>query len=157
VNALRKIWIVWKLIYAYVRFWTFPTPSEAFYIMKGNCYFDLGWYERAIISYKKALRDSKDARIHNMLGYCYLRIGDYDNSVEHYEKAVKKIHDPSVALSIAAAEFERGNIEKSLEIIENIRKSDLNYKSSYLDDLEGRVAMVKKEREYLKHRQDNQR
>jgi hypothetical protein len=89
-----------------------------------------------------------------MLGYCYHRIGVLVDSVEHYSKAREKIRDPKIDIGLANLEFESGNIERSEEIMREVRRSKYHVDSQdvkQLDWLETRIEMAKKGREDLKH------
>jgi hypothetical protein len=92
-----------------------------------------------------------------MLGYCYSRIGTPVDSVQHYSKAHDKIRDPKTDLGLAISEFESGNIEKSEEIIHEVRRSNYSLDSrdvKALHGLETRIEMAKKGRKDLTHRVD---
>jgi tetratricopeptide (TPR) repeat protein len=129
MDALRRCWTIVKLIYLYIGYWLVGLPQEYFYIKKGNYFADLKWYHRAIRNYKKALQDSDDPHICSMLGYCYSRIGTPADSVEHYSKAHDKIRDPKIDLGLAISEFESGNIDKSEEIMREVRRSNYRLES----------------------------
>jgi len=157
MNALGRCWKIVKLVYLFLGYWVVGLPQEYFYIKKGKYFVDLNWYHRAIRNYKKTLRDSDDPHIHSMLGYCYSRIGTPLDSIEHYNKAHDKIRDPKIDLGLAISEFESGNIEKSVEIIQEVRRSNDRLESpdvEALDWLEKRIEMAKKGRKDLTHRID---
>jgi radical SAM protein with 4Fe4S-binding SPASM domain len=94
---MQKIWTILKIVYSYVLFWTFPTPEETFYTIKGNYFTDLGWYNRAIQNFKKALKQSNDLRIHAMIGYCYSQTGGDKEAIEYYRKAQNKTREHSMS------------------------------------------------------------
>jgi tetratricopeptide (TPR) repeat protein len=128
-------------------------PVEDFHLRKANYFLDLGWYHRAIHNYKKALKDHDDPRIHSVLGYCYSRIKAPLDSVQHYSRARDKMRDPRIDIGLANSEFDCGNIEKSEEIIQEVRSSNYRLDSKdveVLDSLAAAIEVVKKAREDLK-------
>ena len=140
-----------KIVFSYVLFWTVPTGVENLHIMKGNYFFDLGWYDRAIKNYKKALKDSNDPRIHARIGYCYAQSGYTKEAVEYYRKAHNKTHDHSINVGLAMSEYDAGNMDESEAIIHELRRSN-NLETSTketLDNLEARIALVRRERTRL--------
>ncbi len=156
MSVLRKSWIILKLLFSYVLLWTVPGGAENFYILKGNYFFDLGWYDRAIKSYRKALKDSSDPRIHARIGYCYAQKGDSKEAVEYYRKTHNRTHEHSINVGLALAEYDAGNMDESEEIIRELRQSNKLETSAKetLDNLEARIALVRRERKNLEeHRQ----
>jgi len=157
MNPLRQCWTIAKSIYLYLAYWLLGLTQEYSYIKKAYYFVDLHWYHRAIHNLKKVLRDSDDPHIHSLLGYCYSRIGTPFDSVEHYSKAHDKIRNPKTDLGLAISEFESGNIEKSEEIIEEVRRSNYSLDSHDVEALHGletRIEMAKKGRKDLTHRID---
>lgn len=150
MDLLLKTWAILRLFFAHLQFWTFPTPEESFYIMKANCYVDLGWYQRAIKNYRKAQRDSHDGRINAAIGYCYSRIGSHEEAVENYRRGSFKTRDQRTRIGLAIEEYETGNLETSERIIRELKTSsnklDPNERAA-IENLEIRVAMTKKARE----------
>lgn len=150
---LRRIFTILKLFYLYLDYFLVGFPEEDFCIMKGNYFFDLGWYRRAIRCYKSALKDYSDPRIHVMLGYCYSQTKASLDSVQHYTKAREKIRDPRIDIGLATSEFNCGNIQKSEKIIWEVWRSNYNLDSQVLealDSLATTIAMVKKSLKNLK-------
>ena len=150
MRVLSKTWAIIRLIFAYLQFWTFPTPEEDFYIMKGRCYVDLGRYRRAIKNYRKAQRDSHDGRIDAAIGYCYSRIGDHEEAVENYRRGSSKTRDHRTRIGLAIEEYETGNLEASERVIRELQTSASRLdpkERAALDNLQMRVAMTKKARE----------
>ena len=153
MNVLRKSWVILKLVFSYFLFW--PVP-ESLYIMKGNYFFDLGWYDRAIKNYKKALRDSNSPRIHARIGYCYSKTGNAKEAVEYYRKTHNKTHDHSINVGLAISEYDVGNMDESEAIIQELRGSNKLDSSTTktLDNLEEHIAMVRRERKNLERHSD---
>ena len=149
---LRKCWTILKFIYLYSSYWLVGIPEESFYTAKGNYLVELNAYSSAIRSYEEALKESNDRRIHAMVGYCYSQLGGHKNAVEYYRKAFKKIPDQNIDIGLAISEFEAGNIDESETIIDELRRSqETNSQTKEtLDNLEARIALVRKERESLK-------
>jgi hypothetical protein len=69
-----RIWSILKLGYLYLCYWFVGFEEEEFYIPKANYCADIGWYNLAVRTYKKALKESKDPLIHAALGWCYSEI-----------------------------------------------------------------------------------
>lgn len=139
-------WYILKLVWIYIVYLRYG-GEERFYISKANCYVALQWYDRAIICYEKALMESDRAAVHSMLGYCYDQIQEYNNSVDHYRKAYKRRRDRSADIRLAEAEFKFGNIEKSHEVIQELRTSNFVFKAEdkkKMDDLEAKIYHEKK-------------
>jgi hypothetical protein len=144
-HPLLFAWYILKLIWIYLVYLRFG-GEERFYISKANCYVALQWYDRAIIYYEKALMESDRAAVHSMLGYCYEQIQENNKSVEHYRKAYKRRRDRSSDIWLAEAEFKLGNIEKSYEVIQELRKSKFIFEGEAkkkLDDLEAKINQGK--------------
>ncbi len=145
-QPLLFMWTILKLSWIYILYLRFG-GKERFYITKANCYVDLQWYNRAIISYERALMESDRAAVHSMLGFCYDKIQEYDNSVEHYRKAYKKRRNRSADIGLAVAEYQLGNIDKSDEVIQELCKSNFAFEledKKILDALEAKIAIAKK-------------
>jgi tetratricopeptide (TPR) repeat protein len=149
MNVLRKSWRILKMISSYFLFWPIP---ENLYIMKGNYFFDLGWYDRAIKNYEKASRDSTSPRLHARLGYCYAKTGNAKKAVEYYRKTHHRTNDHGITVGLAFSEYDAGNMDESEAIIQELRRSD-NLEPSVkqtLENLEARIALVRRERDNLK-------
>jgi len=155
ILPIKRFWIILKIIYLYLCFWFGALMGdENFYMMKANYLVELNWFDRAIINYKKALRDSKNHHIYSMLGYCYSRMGDHNEAADNYRKAYKRIPDPNINLGLAISEYEIGNIDKSEEIIQDLQDSNYHLESSAQHTimwLEEKIAVVRRERDKLKH------
>ena len=135
-----------KLSWIYILYLYFG-GEERFYVTKANCYVHLQWYDRAIISYEKALMEKDRAFVHSMLGYCYDQIQEYGSSVEHYRKAYKRRRNRSADIGLAVAEFQLGNIDKSDEVIQELRESNFAFEledKKILNALEAKIAIAKK-------------
>ena len=154
MDILKKCWIILKLIYLYVAYWLVGIPEDIFYIEKGSYLIDLNAYDLAIKSYEKALKDCDDRRIHAMIGYCHSQTGSHKEAVESYRKAYRKIHDQSIDIGLAISEYDAGNIDESEAIIRELRGSaKLNTTTrETLNNLEERIALVRRERENLERR-----
>jgi tetratricopeptide (TPR) repeat protein len=113
--------------------------DEYYFIVKGNYLKDLNRLQGAINSYQKALRESKDPRVHLALASCLLHSGRYHEAVPHFEMAYKKLNDPDTALGLAIAEYETGNIDRCSELIQ-----DLEGKNLYLTNDEALKKLKKK-------------
>jgi tetratricopeptide (TPR) repeat protein len=107
-----------------VIFWTFPTPEETFYGGKGYCYMQLGWYERAIRCFERALKDSGEPRVqsflHSAIGYCHSQLGRDEQPKDRYEKAKSRIRTASSPFNPYQTEPTRmteGQREKLIEEI----------------------------------------
>ena len=151
MDTLKKCWAILKLIYLYLAYWLVGLPEELFYTEKGNYLMELNAYDPAIRTYKKALRDANDRRIHAMIGYCHSQMGSHKEAVENYRQAYKKIHDQNIDIGLAISEYEAGNIDESETIINDLRRStkiDTSTKET-LDNLEARIALVRRERKNL--------
>lgn len=148
---MRSVWIFTKFIWLYIAYWFVGSTPDYFYISKGNYFLELRWYERAIRNYKKALEDSTDHRIHDVISYCYSQMGRSSDAIDYYRAAYEKNTDPRTAYGLARAELERGNLEKSQEIIEAIRRINHHIDQLRLDALEAEIQVVKKAREDASH------
>jgi tetratricopeptide (TPR) repeat protein len=150
---MRQAWIILKLISLYVRYWTIGLTEDYYYISKANYFYELGDYERAIRNYKRALKDSNNLRlrIHDMIDYCYSLLGRANEGIDYYRKSFEKTNDPLIGLGLAQAEFQRGNLEKSQDLINDLRNTSHRFNSSKLDMLEAEIQVVKKEREQMEH------
>jgi tetratricopeptide (TPR) repeat protein len=150
---MKKFWIILQLIWLYVRYWGVGLTKDYFYISKANYLFELGHYEKAIRSYKRALKDANNLRlrIHDMIDYCYSLMGRGDDGIDYYRRTFEKTNDPLIGLGLASAEFQRGNLEKSQDLINGIRNTSHRFDTSKLDDLEAEIQVVKKQREQMKH------
>ena len=142
-----------EFFWLYVRYWTIALPHEYFYIYKANYFYELGHYERAIRSYKRALKDSHNyrLRIHEMIDYCYSLLGRGSEGIDYYRKSFEETNDPLIGLGLAKAEFQRGNLEKSQDLINGLRNTNHRFNASKLDNLEAEIQVVKKQREQMKH------
>jgi tetratricopeptide (TPR) repeat protein len=153
MGVLKKCWSVLKMVYLYVAYWFVGIPEEVFHRYKGNYWVELNSYHRAIRSYKKALKDSNDARLHAMIGYCYSRMGNNNEAVEFYRAAKNKIHDQRVDVGLARSEYEARNIDKSDEVIQQVRTQEIDLSTERtLDHLEEQIAVVRRERKKLEKR-----
>lgn len=149
MNVLRKSWIILNIIISYLLFW--PVP-ENLYIVTGNYFFDLGWYDRAIKNYKKASRDSDSPRLYARLGCCYARSGNAKEAVEYYRRTKNRTHDQRIIVSLALSEYDIGNMDESEAIVKELRHTD-NLEPSVkrtADNLEAKIALVRRERNNLK-------
>lgn len=154
MEAVRKCWLFVKLVYLYIAYWLVGLSEEYFQIMKGHYLLDLGWPRRAIRNFKKALKNSDDPRIYEMIDYCYSQLGNQNGGIECYRKAFEEKGDPRIGFGLAKAEFNRGNIEKSIDIIRGIQDSTHTVDTFELDMLKAQIELVKKEREDVKHMDD---
>ena len=150
---MKQAWIILKLIWLYTRYWTIGLTQDYYYISKANCFYELGYYERAVHNYKRALKDSNNLRlrIYDMINYCYSLMGRGNEGIDYYRNTFEKTNDPLIGLGLARAEFQRGNLEKSQDLINGLRNTSHRFNSSKLDMLEAEIQVVKKERERLKH------
>ncbi len=150
---MRSMWIILKLIWLYVRYWTIGLTDDYFYISKANYLFELGHYDSAIRNYKRALEDSHNLRlrIHDMIDYCYYRLGRSNDGIDYYRYSFEKTNDPLIGLGLANAEFNRGNLDKSQDLINSLRNTSHRFDSSRLDKLEAKIQVVKKAREQATH------
>jgi tetratricopeptide (TPR) repeat protein len=143
-----------SLIYWHIAYLFVGLDDEYFHIVKANIFVKLGWYERAAKNYEKALKDSKDSRIHSMLGYCYTRMGHFDNAAENYRKIPSKKINPNDLYGLAYVEFQSGNLEKSHDLLQELRTSK-NYLSTeqkeMIDILEDNIESIKWNRERTRH------
>ena len=151
MKLFRSFWAFVKLFHLYVTYWLVGATPDYFYINKANYFYQLGWHRRAIRNYKRALEDSNDPRIHSMIRYCYSQLGHDDESIEYYRKSYKETNNPHVALGLAAAELDRGNLDESKKIVQEMRKEDHQFKTTEIDFLEAEIGLAQKEREYLEH------
>jgi tetratricopeptide (TPR) repeat protein len=155
IGVLRKAWIFLKLLYSYIVFLTFPTPDENLCIMKGNCYVELGWYERAIKTYRKAMQTPNEEYLNAIIGYCQTQLGQHNEAVQSFQKEVRRSNDQKAKLGLALEEYELGNVENSEEVIRQLRASDKlsSQEREILNSLEIKVAVTKKARDdYKKER-----
>jgi len=80
-----------------------PDDSDA-YNNRGNAYYDLGQWRRAIEDYDKAIHlDPDDAMAYYNRGVAYYNLGQWHRAMEDYDKAIQL--DPGYAL----AYYSRGN------------------------------------------------
>ena len=145
---MRRVWIILKLIWLYLQYWTIGLTEDYYHISKANYFYELGQYRRAIRSYNRALEDSHNLRlrIHDMIDYCYSRMGRSNDGLDYYRASFKKTNDPLIGLGLAKAEFNRGNLEQSQDLINSLRNTSHRFDSSKLDDLEAEIQLVKKQR-----------
>jgi tetratricopeptide (TPR) repeat protein len=146
-HPLLSAWTILRLGYIYFKYLRVGMLEESFYIAKANCFLRLQWYDRAIISYEKALKEADRASVHSILGYCYYQICEYDSSIEHYRKAYKRLRNRSADIRLAEAELKLGYIDKSDEVIQELRKSNFPFKpedKKKLDVLEAEIAIAKR-------------
>lgn len=118
-----RIWSFVKLIYLYIAYWAVGLEEEEFYIPKANYCADIGWYNAAIKTYKKALNESNNPLIHSALGWCYAEVGDNEKSVEHYRIAYDKKNYPEIGIGLAYAEYNVGNIKEFQNIYLKLNNS----------------------------------
>ncbi len=150
---MERVWIILKLIWLYLRYWTIGLTEDYYHISKANYYYELGHYEIAIRGYKRALKDSHNLRlrIHEMIDYCYSQLGRGSEGTDYYRKSFEESNDPLIGLGLAKAEFRRGNLDESQDLINDLRKTSFRFDSSKLDNLEAEIQVVKKQREQIKH------
>ena len=143
-------------MWLYIRYWTVVLTDEYFYIYKANYLYDLGWYERAIHNYKRALIESysQRLRIHDMIDNCYTLLGRGNEGLDYYRKTFENSHDSLIGLGLARAEFDRGNFDRSLDLINKLRNTNHRFDSSKLDILEAKVQVAMKDREQVKHSEE---
>lgn len=130
--------------------------EDYYYISKANCFYELGFYEEAIHNYKRALKHSHNLRlrIHDIIDSCYSRLGRGNEGIDYYRKAFEQTKDPLVGFGLAKAEFNKGNLEKSQDLINSLRNTNHRFSASKLDMLEAEIQVVKKERERVKHNEE---
>jgi tetratricopeptide (TPR) repeat protein len=148
IGLLRKAWVFLKLLYSYIVFFTFPTPEENLHIMKGNCYVELGWYERAIKTYRKAMKTANEDYLNKIIGYCQAQLGQHNAAVQSFRKEVRRSDDNRAKLGLAIEEYEVGNVENCEKIIHQLRASEKisSQERDILDNLEIKIAATKKAR-----------
>ncbi len=110
-------------------------------------------YYKAIRDYKRASKDSNDPRILDTINYCYQKIGADNDGINFYRKANKKADDPSVSWGLANAEFDKGNLNRSHELIRQIR-SKHHIHSQRLDIFEAQIEIARRERKAHEHMKD---
>lgn len=124
-HPLKKLWVVAKLIYLNLGYFLVGLEDEYYYILKGNYLKDLNQLQGAINSYQKALRETKNPRVHLALASCMLHVGRYHEALPHFRTAYEKLNDPDTALGLAIVEYETGNIERCTKLIQELEGKDL--------------------------------
>jgi tetratricopeptide (TPR) repeat protein len=155
MNTIRKAWIILKVFFAYFIFWTFPTPEEEFYIMKGDYYLQLGWHDRAAKSYRKAEKTSPDGHTDSAIGYRFGQMGRHDEAVQAYRQGTTKPGGQRAKLGLAIEEYDAGDVEKSESLMRELQASGklTTGEKNALDILEIQLAVTKKARaDYKKDR-----
>jgi tetratricopeptide (TPR) repeat protein len=142
INPIFYIWSIAKLAYWYIVYILVGLTEDHFQIVKANIFLDLGWYERAIKNYEKALKETKDQRIYAMLGYCYTQTRNFDSAVENFCKITTRNIYPEDYYGYAVAEFHRGNIEKSRELLQEYRSSILTMTQEQQDMIDSLASQI---------------
>ena len=148
MDVFRKLWIILKLLYSDIVFWTSPTPEEEFYTEKGNYYSELGRHDRAKKSYEKAQRTAANGITGLIIGNHYAQIGNHDEAVKAYREAVKKPGGRQGKVGLAIEEYESGNLENSEAVIRELRASGRlgTSEQTAIDILEAQIEVTKRAR-----------
>lgn len=93
-------------------------PTSSLYNRIGVLFHNSGNYNRAIIYFRKALRNEPhNATVNNNLGHDLYIIGDYESARLHLEKAIELKGDYAIALTVLAKlEGSEKNEQRSLEL-----------------------------------------
>lgn len=124
-HLLKKLWIMFKLTYLHLCYFLVGLDDDYYYIMKGDYLKEIHCLNGAIRSYQKALRDSKDARVHLSLASCLLHSRRFHEAVDHFQIAYNEFNDPNVALGLAIVEYEMGNLERCHQLVQQVEGKDL--------------------------------
>ena len=110
-------------------------PSAIGHNNRGNHYFDIGEFDKAIEYFNKAIRrDPEFAIAYYNRGCAYNEKGDYDRAIGDYNKAVVLKPDHAVIyLSRGSVYHNMGNYEQAVEDYDNSVRLCPDYKTDLVD------------------------
>ena len=106
------------------------------YVNLGALYFYEGWIRRAQLILEDALKvdDSSDFlyHIHMNLGRVLHERKEIDGAIEHFQKAAEiEPQEPMPQYNLAAIEFEKGNSEETVKLLNKLLEGDERYVDAY--------------------------
>ncbi len=133
------------------------------YLERGNAWFNIRNFKKAIIDYTKALELKPDnsfaAGIHNNLGMVYYRLSDYDKAIEEHSISIDlRPKNPSAYSNRGSAFYLKGNYEKAIDDYTkaiSIDKSKYNYLLADIDTLKEKLKTAKELEKANKTERDN--
>jgi len=104
-----------------------------FWVLKGECHFELQQYQEAFDTYGNGLKAfPKSGKLYISMGYMLVLTGDVIRGIEYYDKALE-IAEPTDSVLLARAYGMRGNARYSTQDYE-LAASDVEKAISYDDD-----------------------
>ena len=90
--------------------------KEKKYLDLGLDYIDSGKYEKAIKSFKKAIKiDPDDAETYNALGLAYGKTGMTEKAIQSFKKAIEIDPDTWAHFNLGVAYFNSGRFQEAVE------------------------------------------
>ncbi len=92
-------------------------------LTRGNSYLELGFYEKAITHYERAVfMDSDLALAHSYLGFSYYKTGQVELAKEELKKAIDlNSKDPQPILELVLIFHEEGKIKEVISLYEEVK------------------------------------